>query len=68
MDQSRSLKLERVYAIWGLVLLFWSIYRVYAHLPEWFNELVAKPLVFLGPMLIYVLKKKNASFPASVWV
>lgn len=55
MDQQRNIPLERTYTIWGLVLILWSLYRVYIHMPEWFDELIAKPFVFLGPMLFYVI-------------
>ena len=62
MDQQRNIPLERTYTIWGIVLILWSLYRVYIHMPEWFDELVAKPFVFLGPMLFYVVFQEQRSF------
>ena len=61
MDKQRNIPLERTYTIWGIVLILWSLYRVYVHLPEWFDELVAKPFVFLGPMLFYVVTQERRS-------
>lgn len=48
--------LEPIYQVWGWVLLIWSLYRYFLQLPEWFDEFVAKPLVFLGPVVWYVRK------------
>lgn len=59
MDPLRKLGLERTFTIWGLVLIVWALYRVYVRQPEWVDELVVKPLVFLGPVLFYVLIKEK---------
>jgi len=37
-----------------VILIVWSIYRTYFKLPEWFDEFIAKPLVFVLPVLVYV--------------
>jgi membrane protease YdiL (CAAX protease family) len=47
--------LERTYTIWGLALIFWSLYRAFVRLPEPIDEFVAKPLIFLVPAITYVL-------------
>lgn len=57
MDTKRLL--ERIYALWAWVLIMWSVYRVYMHLPDWVDDLVAKPVIFLGPVLYYVLSKER---------
>lgn len=51
--------LEPIYQVWGWTLLIWSLYRYFLKLPEAFDEFVAKPLVFLGPLLWYVFKKEK---------
>lgn len=61
MDDIRKALLERTYTIWGLVLIAWALYRVYVHQPEWVDELVIKPLIFLGPTLYYVLTREKRS-------
>lgn len=48
--------LEPIYQVWGWTLLAWSLYRYFFKLPEAFDELIAKPLVFVGPVLWYVYK------------
>lgn len=57
MDTKRNL--ERIYAIWAWVLLLWCVYRYFARLPEWADDLVAKPIIFLGPVLFYVMSKER---------
>lgn len=48
---------------WGWILILWSIYRVIFRttLPIWFDELIAKPVVFILPVYFYItrIEKKN---------
>lgn len=52
---------EPVYRLWAWILLAWSLYRYFVHLPEWADEFIFKPLVFVAPVLWYVLKKEKRS-------
>lgn len=54
--------LEPVYQLWGWILLVWALYRYFLKLPEWVDELVAKPLVFVLPVLGYVFRKEKQRF------
>lgn len=54
--------LEPVYQLWGWILLTWSLYRYFFKLPEAVDEFVAKPLVFVLPVLWYVFKKEKRDF------
>lgn len=51
--------LAPVFRLWAWILLFWSVYRYFFHLPEWLDEFVIKPLVFVGPVLWYVLRRER---------
>jgi membrane protease YdiL (CAAX protease family) len=51
--------IEPVYQLWGWILLTWSVYRYFLKLPEWADELIFKPLVFVAPVLWYVIKKEK---------
>ncbi len=59
VPQQSKPSFEPILQVWGWVLLMWALYRYFLHLPEWVDELVAKPLVFLGPVFWYVLKKER---------
>jgi len=48
--------LDAVYRIWAWILLVWSLYRYFFKLPEWTDEFILKPLIFVGPVLWYVRK------------
>ncbi len=50
-----------VYHLWGWILLVWSLYRRFLKLPEWADEFVFKPLVFVVPVLWYVRKLEKRS-------
>ncbi len=54
-----SQTLEPIYQTWGWILLVWSLYRYFLKMPEVFDEFVAKPLVFVAPVLWYVYKKEK---------
>lgn len=43
-----------VYQVWGLILLLWALYRYYIRLPEWVDEFIFKPLIFVVPVAWYV--------------
>ena len=51
-----------VYHLWGWILLVWSLYRRFLKLPEWADEFVFKPLVFVVPVLWYVRTIEKRKF------
>ncbi|PIS15920.1 hypothetical protein COT62_01130 [Candidatus Roizmanbacteria bacterium CG09_land_8_20_14_0_10_41_9] len=55
-------KRERVLNIWAVILIVWSIYRSQVHAPEWFDEFIAKPGVFVVPVLWYIRYKEKKDF------
>lgn len=56
---------QKALNLWAVVLIVWSIYRTYLKLPEWFDEFIAKPLVFVLPVLIYIKRiEKKDIFPS----
>lgn len=46
--------LTPVYRLWAWILLAWALYRYFVHLPEWADEFIFKPLVFVVPVIWYV--------------
>lgn len=53
-----SQRVEKPFTLWGIILIIWALYRVYAHFPEWVDELFVKPLVFVGPIIYYVRRQE----------
>ena len=51
--ESRS-SISHIYQLWGWVLLIWSLYRYFLKLPEWVDEFIFKPLVFVLPVIWFV--------------
>jgi membrane protease YdiL (CAAX protease family) len=51
--------LTSVFRLWAWILLAWSVYRYFFHLPEAVDEFVVKPLVFVVPVIWYVLKREK---------
>lgn len=55
----KHISLTPVFRLWAWILLFWSLYRYFVHLPEWADEFLIKPLVFVAPVLWYVIVKER---------
>lgn len=52
---------ESTYHVWGWIVLMWAFYRYFFRLPEWVDEFVFKPLVFVAPVLWYVKMREKRS-------
>lgn len=55
---------QRVLNTWAIVLIIWSIYRAkfQTNLPLWFDEFIAKPLVFLMPVYYFITRIEKKDF------
>lgn len=53
--------IEWIFQFWAWQLLAWSLYRYFFRLPEPIDEFLVKPLVFVLPVIVYVLKKERRS-------
>ncbi len=50
---------ESTYRVWGWIVLAWALYRYFFQLPEWADEFIFKPLVFVLPVLWYVKAREK---------
>jgi membrane protease YdiL (CAAX protease family) len=50
----REAKLKRALFTFAYLLLVWSLYRLFFTFPEWLEEVVVKPLVWIVPMGLLV--------------
>lgn len=50
-----------MYRIWGWIVLTWALYRYFFHLPEWADEFIFKPMVFVLPVLWYVKNREKGT-------
>lgn len=58
---------QRVLNLWAIILIVWSIYRSKFSLPEWFDEFIAKPIVFVLPVYYFITKVEKRDFFPSIW-
>lgn len=47
---------RQVFVVWFIIFLAWAFYRAYFFYPEWVDELIVKPIVFVLPVLYAVLR------------
>src|SRR3989338_7026529 len=59
--------IERMLNVWAIILIIWSVYRAKFHLPEWFDEFIAKPTVFILPVYYYIKKYEKTDFASAIW-
>lgn len=50
---------EKMYRVWGWVVLVWALYRYFFKLPEWADEFIFKPMVFALPVIWYVRTREK---------
>lgn len=51
---------EPIFRVFGWILIVWTLYRYYFRgQPEWIDEFIVKPLVFVLPVFWYVLTREK---------
>jgi len=59
---------QKVLNLWGIILIIWAFYRLKLKMPEWFDEFVAKPIIFILPVYYFIKKIEKRSFlPSLNW-
>lgn len=68
MKKEKISPLQKALNLWAVVLIIWSVYRANLKMPEWFDEFIAKPLVFVLPVLFYIKKIENKKILNGLWL
>lgn len=58
-SQATTDTVESTYHVWGWIVLAWALYRYFFRFPEWADEFIFKPLVFVLPVLWYVKNREK---------
>ena len=61
MKEKTSLN-QKTLNIWAIILIIWAFYRANFKMPVVFDEFIAKPLVFVLPVLYFIKKIERKSF------
>src|SRR3989339_765422 len=59
---------QRALNLWAIILIIWAIYRANLKMPEWFDELIAKPLVFVLPVYWYIKNIDKKDLFSSLYI
>lgn len=59
---------QKALNLWAVILIVWSIYRAKISAPEWVDEFVAKPLVFILPVYFYITRVEAKDLFSSLWL
>ena len=59
---------QKALNLWAVILIVWSIYRASIKMPEWFDEFIAKPIVFIFPVYYYIRKIDKKNFFADIYL
>ncbi len=68
MKDNKVTPTQKALNLWAVILIVWSIYRTYLKLPEWFDEFIAKPLVFVLPIFYYVKKVEKKEIFSALFI
>lgn len=68
MVKEKISPLQKALNLWAIILIIWSVYRANFKLPEWFDEFIAKPLVFVLPVFYFIKKVEKRPFFESLWI
>jgi len=68
MKDKKVTPTQKALNLWAVILIVWSIYRTYFKLPEWFDEFIAKPLVFVLPVLVYIRSVEKKEILSSLFI
>jgi len=63
----KSLATQKALNLWAIILIVWSFYRAKLNLPEWFDEFVAKPIVFVLPVIYYIVRYEKTNVFQALW-
>ncbi len=61
-DVNKKDNTQKALNLWAIIIIIWSLYRANMKLPEWFDEFIAKPLVFILPVYYYISRIEKAKF------
>jgi membrane protease YdiL (CAAX protease family) len=56
-NDKRGTYLRDILALYFVIFFLWTVYRIFFSLPEWADEFIAKPILWIGP-LIFLHKKR----------
>ena len=78
MTDKKITSTQKALNLWAVILIVWAIYRTYFKLPyfkppdfkppEWFDEFLAKPLVFVLPVLVYIRTVEKKGILSSLFI
>ena len=64
--RTKSTPTQRSLNLWAVILIVWAVYRAKFKLPEWFDEFIAKPTVFILPVYYYIKKIEKKPFFSAI--
>ncbi len=61
---------QKAFNLWGLIVIAWALYRstIGVGAPVAFDEFVFKPIVFLLPVVYYVVNIEKKTLQAGLWL
>lgn len=66
--KSKVTPTQKALNLWAVILIIWAVYRAKLKLPEWFDEFIAKPAVFILPVLYYIKKVEKKDLTSALYL
>lgn len=57
---------QKALNLWAIILIIWSIYRANFRMPDWFDEFITKPVIFIFPVYYFLTKIEKKNFLSAI--
>lgn len=59
---------QKALNLWAIILIVWSIYRANFRMPDWFDEFIAKPIIFIFPVYYFLKNIEKTDFFSAIYL
>lgn len=59
---------QKALNLWAIILIAWAFYRTYFKMPVWFDEFIAKPIVFVLPVFYFIRKIEKGNIVQGLYI
>ncbi len=67
MKEKKS-PLQKMLNVWAISLIVWSLYRYFLSSSTWVDEVIAKPIIFILPVLYFIVQIEKSNILEALWI
>lgn len=59
---------QKALNLWAIILIVWSVYRANFQMPDWIDEFIAKPAIFILPVYFFIKNIEKKEFLSTIYL